>query len=61
MRLANEIIRDAAKNNNVYLWELADRLGIADTTLSRKLRKELHREEAERAIQIINEIAAERR
>lgn len=41
MKRPNEDIREAARKANVYLWQIAKGLGIADTTLSRWLREEL--------------------
>lgn len=34
-------IRQEAKDAGVFLWEIADALGICDTHLSRKLRHEM--------------------
>ena len=42
--MANDIVRTAAKKAGVKLWEVADYCGVADTTFSRQLRKELPRE-----------------
>lgn len=39
--MANEIIKSAAKQAGVKLWEIADFCGVVDSTFSRKLRKEL--------------------
>lgn len=39
------------------MWELAEALGIADTTLSKKLRKELSIEEKERILGIIEDMS----
>ena len=53
---ANEEIRLAAKDANVCLWQIADALGIADHTFSRKLRKELNEEKKKEILDIINRI-----
>ena len=42
--MANEAVRVAAKRAGVKLWEVADYCGMADTTLSRQMRKELPKE-----------------
>lgn len=42
--MANEVVRIAAKRAGVKLWEVADYCGMADTTLSRQMRKELPKE-----------------
>lgn len=41
----------------VKLWQVAERLGINDGNLSRKLRRELPQEEQERILKIIQELA----
>lgn len=46
-------IRQAAAQAQVKLWEVATELEITDSTLSRKLRKELPAEEQERILTII--------
>ena len=51
----NQDIKDLAKEKNVKLWQVADKLGIADTTFCRKLRHELSHDEKERIKAIINE------
>ena len=37
----NADIRKAAKESGVYLWEIADKLGVSEPTLNRWLRKEM--------------------
>lgn len=56
MRITNQDIRQQAKTARVYLWEVADRLGVTDATFSRKLRKEFSTEEKEKILAIIHEI-----
>lgn len=58
--MENKAIKDAARIQGVKLWEIAERLGICDTTFSRKLRRQLQPEETERILAIIEEISAER-
>ena len=57
--MKNKDIRLAALNCGVKLWQIAERLGIADCSLSRKLRKELSQEEKERILAIIAELSPE--
>lgn len=38
--MSNEALRRFAAGNGVKLWQVAEALGIADTSLSRKMRKE---------------------
>ena len=56
--IANKEIRDAAKRAEVRLWQVAERIGVADATFSRKLRRELPPQEREKILRIINELAA---
>lgn len=59
--LTNQEIRDYARRNGVYLWELAARCGINDGNFSRKLRKELPVEERRQLMALVEEIALEKR
>ena len=53
----NQDIRRTAASAGVKLWQIADALGIADCSLSRKLRKELPVEEKEKIFSIIEKLA----
>lgn len=53
-------IREAAQNNAVMLWEIAEKIGMADSSFSRKLRHELPQSEKERIFTAIEEIAKEK-
>lgn len=57
--MVNCEIRQQAARAGVKLWRIADRLGIADSGFSRKLRHELPQEEKERVLKIISELAGE--
>jgi hypothetical protein len=56
---ANNDIRQAAKSSGVKLWRIAERLGWADNTFSRKLRRELSTDEKEKIITIIKFLSKE--
>lgn len=56
----NEKIRRHAKERGVFLWELAARVGITDSTFSRKLRRQFPEDETEALVKMIDEIAAEK-
>ena len=60
MRTANENLKTYAKEREVFLWQIADRLSLQDSNFSKKLRRELPEEERERILAIIDQIAAER-
>ena len=53
----NKDIRDYAARRRVRLWEIAMELGINDSSLSRKLRKELPKGEKEKIREIIDRLA----
>lgn len=55
----NQDIRRAAAGAGLKLWQVADALGIADGSLSRKLRHELPTKEKEKIFSIITKLAAE--
>jgi len=58
--MCNAEIRDAAKNANIRLWQVAEAYGISDGNFSRKLRRELPREEKEKVLGIIAELGKEK-
>ena len=53
--MANEDIREAIKQANLKHWELADLLNISETTLVRKLRHEMSKDEKDKILSIIDE------
>ena len=57
--MVNMDIRRAAAGAGLKLWQIADKLGIADSSLSRKFRKELSSTDREKILAIINELAKE--
>ena len=57
--MSNEALRRFAAGNGVKRWQVAEALGIADTSLSRKMRKELPPDEKERIVRIIRELSQE--
>lgn len=57
--MQNQDIRRAAAGNGVFLWQVADVMGIADSSLSRKMRRELPADEKRMIFRIIEELAKE--
>jgi hypothetical protein len=57
--MQNQDIRRAAAGAGVKLWQIAEALGIADCSFSRKLRRDLPQEEKDRIISIIRELSQE--
>ncbi|MFG6319541.1 MAG: hypothetical protein K1W33_06810 [Clostridia bacterium] len=58
---SNQDIRDYAANHKVLLWECAEKLGIADTTFSKKMRREFSAEEKQKVFSIIDAVSASRK
>ena len=57
--MRNEDIRRAAAGTGVKLWQVAEAMGMADSSLSRKLRRELEPEDKARVYAVIDELAKE--
>ena len=55
----NQDIRRTAAGGGVKLWQITEALGIADCSLSRKLRRELPAAEKERIFTIIEQLSKE--
>lgn len=51
---ANLEIRNSLKKQNIKHWELANKLGISEYTLVRKLRMELPKEDKKKILDTIN-------
>ncbi|MCM1166048.1 MAG: hypothetical protein NC299_10685 [Lachnospiraceae bacterium] len=58
--MCNIDIRTAAKESGVFLYAVAERLGISEPTMTRLLRHELPAEKKSQIKSIINELAAEK-
>lgn len=54
----NKDIRVAAKESGVYLYAIAEKLGISEPTMTRMLRKELSADKKAQIFSIISELAA---
>lgn len=57
--MRNQDVRKAAAAAGVRLWQIAEALGIADCSFSRKLRKELSPEAKAEILAIIDRLAKE--
>ena len=57
--MTNTTIRTLSKEKGIRLWQVAKRLGITDSSFSRKLREELSERETNRIINIIEELSIE--
>ena len=61
MLLKNLDIRQRAADNAVLLWQVAEKLGVADATFSRWLRRELPPEMKQTIYHIIDQLIQERK
>lgn len=52
-------IRNAIFSNNIKKWEIANKLGVTDSTFSRMLRTELSKEKKEKILEIIKNFGKE--
>jgi AraC-like DNA-binding protein len=59
MTKANKDIRTRLKNAQVTLWRVAEELGIHESTLIRRMRKELPHRDKEKIFQIIDQLKME--
>lgn len=57
--VCNVDIRNTAAGSGVRLWQIAEALGIADCSFSRKLRKELPEDEKQKIFGIIKDLSKE--
>lgn len=57
----NSDIRVCAFQNNIRMYEIAEKLGIHYATLNNKLRKKLTTEEKEKIFKIIKELKEKRK
>ena len=58
--MKNRELRDFAKQKNVKLWEVAEKLGMLESNFSRMLRHELSDEKKQEIMKIINALAQRR-
>ena len=57
--MKNHDVRAAAKDAGIKLWQIADALGIADTTFCKRLRYELAPEQKAQVFEAIRSLAGE--
>lgn len=58
--MSNADIKAAAKSNKVFLWEVARKLKISESTFTRWLRTEMNAADKQQIFTIIDELAAEK-
>lgn len=55
--MKNTDVRNYAKSKAVFLWQIAQEMGISDPTMTRRLRTELPEQDKQRFFCIIDKIA----
>ena len=58
--MKNIELRTYALNHGVKLWEIAEKMGVSESTFSKSLRKEFDEEKKERIMKIIDELSTAR-
>lgn len=58
-KVNNADIRDELKNANVYLWQIAAKIGVAESTFIRWMRFELSDEQKQQVRDAIKEVMEE--
>lgn len=53
----NLMIRECMRTHDIRLWEVADLLGVSESTVVKRFRHELPEEEQKRIIELIKENA----
>lgn len=61
MAKANNDIRERAQRERIYLYEIANAIGVSEPTLIRKLRYELPLEEKNKYFEAIERIKSEQK
>lgn len=56
MEIANKELRQILKDNKIYQWQVAQKLGMQDSNFSKLLRQELTVEKKKEVIDAINNI-----
>lgn len=59
--MANEIIRQATKDAGLKLWEVAETVGVTDSTFSKMLRREFPEAKQQAILAEIKRLAAEKK
>ena len=56
-KMQNQFLRNYAKEKHIKMWQLADALGIAESTLCRRLRYEISERNRDVYIHAIDKVA----
>ena len=53
----NDRIKNAAREKRVPLWEVASRMGVSESTMTRLMRQELPEKKTQDILSVIDEVA----
>lgn len=59
--MCNMDLRQKAKEKGVFFWQIAEKLGVSEATMTRRLRFELPEQEKQKYLSIIDKLSAEKR
>ena len=57
--MTNNEVRRAIRVSGFYFWQVAEKLGMTDSSFSRKLRKELSEDEKQRVYDALEKLGKE--
>lgn len=58
--MSNKNIRESAKEKRVYLWQIANAMGISEPTMTRRMRSELSEQEQANIMSIIQKLSEQK-
>lgn len=58
--MSNKNIREYAKEKGVYLWQIANAMGISEPTMTRRMRSELSEQEQANIMSIIQKLSEQK-
>lgn len=58
--MSNKEIKELLHRENIYMWQVAKKLGVHETTFCKWFRDELSQEQAQRVLSAVEEIKLDR-
>lgn len=58
--MSNKEIKELLHRENIYMWQVAKKLGVHETTFCKWFRGELSQEQAQRVLSAVEEIKLDR-
>lgn len=57
--MANEDLRRKLRSEDIPFWKVAEKMGVHENTISRRLRSELSEDDKQKILSIIEELSVE--